>query len=139
MSVEETERVMDSYIDALTHGADFGSFFAEDVVWTTMETGDEIRGREAVRDFIVSFHRESFEALPELRNLVVADGSAALEALFVGRHIADFAGVPGSGKEVRVPYAMFYKVADGKITELRSYFPILALVQQLTGVAEARA
>ena len=31
-----------------------------------------------------------------------------------------------------------FSVADGKITELRSYFPMLALVQQLTGVAATR-
>jgi steroid delta-isomerase-like uncharacterized protein len=138
VSVEETERVMRSYEEALDHGGDFSSFFAEDVLWTTMETGDQLRGREAVRDYLLSFHRQYFHGSPELRGLVVADGSAAAESLFVGRHIAEFAGIPASGKEVRTPYSMFYSVDDGKITELRSYFPFQALIQQLTGAMEAR-
>jgi ketosteroid isomerase-like protein len=40
-----------------------------------------------------------------------------------------------SGEEaritVRAPYSVFYDIAEGKITALRAYFPILALVQQL--------
>ena len=52
MSVEGTESTIRQYVDALLQGGDFASFFADDVVWTTMETGDQIRGREAVRDFI---------------------------------------------------------------------------------------
>ena len=139
MSVEETERVMRSYVEALDHRGDFSSFFAEDVLWTTMETGDQIRGREAVRDYILSLHHKYFDGSPELRGLVVADGSAAVEALFVAKHIAEFAGIPATGKEVRTPYAMFYSVDDGMITELRSYFPFQALIQQLTGAVEARA
>lgn len=139
MSVEETEGVINGYLESLLHGGDFSAFFAEDIAWTTMETGDEVHGREAVRDYIVSLHSEMFQASPELRSLTVGDGRVALEATFVGKHVAEFAGIPASGKEVRLPYAIFYSVADGKITELRAYFPILALVQQLTGVAEARA
>jgi hypothetical protein len=44
MSVEQTERTVREYLDALLGGGDFASFFAENVVWTTMETGDRIRG-----------------------------------------------------------------------------------------------
>ena len=35
MSVEETERVLREYVDALLSGGDFASFFADDVLWTT--------------------------------------------------------------------------------------------------------
>ena len=60
------------------------------------------------------------------------DGSAALEAVFVGKHAAEFAGIPATGEEVRLPYVVCYDVSNGKINALRAYFPILALVQQLT-------
>ena len=39
---------------------------------------------------------------------------------------------------VRLPYSIFYDVSDGKIRALRAYFPIAALVQQLTEAASAR-
>jgi hypothetical protein len=51
MSVEETERTVRAYLEALLQGGDFGAFFAEDVVWTTMETGEQVRGRQSVADF----------------------------------------------------------------------------------------
>jgi len=131
MSVTDTESTMRAYMDALLGGGDFASFFSADITWTTMETGDEIRGRDAVRDFIVALHSQLFQAAPEVRGLAVADGIAGLEADFVGRHVADFAGVPATDADVRLPYAVFYDIEDGTITALRAYFPIAVLVQQL--------
>ena len=74
MSLEATTRTIDSYLNALFNGGDFEQYFTDDVRWTTMETGEEIQGREAVRGFIVAFHREMFDAKPEVRNLAIADG-----------------------------------------------------------------
>jgi steroid delta-isomerase-like uncharacterized protein len=139
MSVEGTESTIRQYLDALLQGGDFASYFADDVVWTTMETGDQVRGREAVRDFIVALHSQLFDASPELVNTTFADGVAGLEVVFVGTHIAEFAGVPATGAAVRLPYAMFYDVADGAIVALRAYFPMTAMVQQLAGAASAHA
>jgi steroid delta-isomerase-like uncharacterized protein len=139
MSVEETESAIRAYLDALLTGGDFASLFADDVVWTTMETDDQIRGREAVRDFIVALHSQLFDASPELKNVTVADGVAGLEAVFVGTHTAEFAGVPATGTTVRLPYSVFYDVSGGKIDALRAYFPITALVQQLRDAAAVHA
>ena len=131
MSVPDTESTMRDYLNALLGGGDFAAFFSDDILWTTMETGDEIRGRDAVRDYIVALHSQLFEATPELRSLAVADGIASLEADFVGKHVAELAGVPATGAQVRLPYAMFYDVEGGRITALRAYFPITVLVQKL--------
>lgn len=139
MSVEETEGTIREYLDALLNGGDFAAFFADDVLWTTMETGDQIRGREAVRDFIIALHSQLFDASPELVNVTVADGVAGLEAVFVGTHVAEFAGVSATGTAVRLPYSVFYDVSGGKIVALRAYFPIAALVQQLRDAAAAHA
>jgi steroid delta-isomerase-like uncharacterized protein len=139
MAVEETERTIRSYLDALLNGGDFATHFADDVRWTTMETGDQIRGREAVRDFIRALHSQLFDASPELVNVTVADGIAGLEAVFVGTHIAEFAGVAATGTEVRLPYSVFYDVSGGKIDALRAYFPITTLVQQLRDAAAVHA
>ena len=136
MSVE-SERTIRAYLEALLHGGDFAAFFSDDVVWTTMETGEQIHGREAVRDFIVDLHSRMFRASPEIGHVAVTDGGAALEAVFAGTHIGEFAGIPATGAEVRLPYTVFYDLAGGRITALRAYFPVLALVQQLraaTGV-----
>ena len=132
MSVDETRQVVGEYLDALLGGGDFGAFFADDVRWTTMETGDVISGRDAVRGFIVALHTELFDASPVFGRVVCDDGAAALEATFVGKHIAEFAGVGATGADVRLPYSVFYEIEAGKISALRAYFPITSLVAQLT-------
>jgi steroid delta-isomerase-like uncharacterized protein len=139
MSLQETEDTIRAYLDALTSRGDFAAFFDDDVVWTTMETGEEIRGRDAVAGFIVALHQQLFDASPELRNVTAADGVAAIEAVFVGTHTAEFAGVPPTGATVRLPYSVGYDISDGKIQALRAYFPILALIQQLKDAAAVPA
>jgi predicted ester cyclase len=139
MSVEETERTLRAYLDALLSGGDFASYFADEISWTTMETGEQVVGREAVRDFIVALHRQFFETSPELRGVITGDGVAAVQAEFVGTHIAEFAGIPATGVSVRLPYSVFYEISAGKIDSLRVYFPILALVQQLRDAASVHA
>ena len=135
MSMQETDQTIRDYLDALLTGGDFAAFFADDVVWTTMETGEEIRGRQAVKDFIVALHSQWFQASPELRNVTAADGVAAIEAVFAGTHTAEFAGIPATGATVRLPYAVSYDITAGKIQTLRAYFPVLALIQQLKDAA----
>jgi steroid delta-isomerase-like uncharacterized protein len=139
MSVEETESTIRQYLAALLNGGDFASFLADDVVWTTMETGDQLRGREAVREYIVNLHTQLFDASPELVDSTFTDGVAGLEAVFVGTHKAEFAGIPAKGAAVRLPYCMFYDVAGAKITALRAYFPINALIEQLRDAAPSHA
>ena len=136
MSVEDTDARSASTWPPCRRG-DFSAFFADDVLWTTMETGDEIRGREAVSASSSRCTRELFDAAPEFGNVTVADGVAALEAVFVGTHIAEFAGVPATGAQVRLPYSVSYDVSDGTITALRAYFPITALIGQLSTQAAA--
>ena len=139
MSLEETASTIRQYLDALLNGHDFASFFTDEVLWTTMETGDQIRGREAVTDFIIALHSQWFDASPELVNITFGDGIAGLEAVFVGTHTAEFAGVPATRAAVRLPYSVFYDVSGGKIVALRAYFPVTALVHQLAEAASAHA
>jgi predicted ester cyclase len=131
----DTNEVMQEYFDALLHGRDFARFFAPDVVWTTMETGDQVVGREAVRDLILSMHKQAFDAHPELIRLITGDDAAVAEALFIGRHVGTWGDVPATGRDVRVPYAVSYDLAGGSITELRAYISMAALHAQLTQTA----
>ena len=131
VSVEATKRVMDAYLSALLNGGDIGQFFTDDVLWTTMETGDRVEGREAVRDFIITFHTKLFDAHPELKSLAIGDGIVGLEADFVGTHTGEFAGIAPTGASLRIPYAVFYDVGDDGIKALRAYMPIRQMVAEL--------
>jgi len=123
MSTEATKRTMDSYLAALMNGGDIGQHFSDDVRWITMESGDQIVGREAVRDFIGSMHTTLFDAHPELRKLVIGEGVVAGEFDFVGTNTGEFEGQAATGQQLRIPYVVFYDVAEEGITELRAYLP----------------
>jgi steroid delta-isomerase-like uncharacterized protein len=134
-----TRATMDAYLTALLEGGDFGRHLAAEAVWTTMETGEVIQGRDAVREFIVAVHTVAFQARPEIRALHVCDDAAVLEAVFTGTHTGDFLGVPATGRQVRLPYTVVYRVADGQIAELRAYVSMAALHAQVTGEQDAPA
>ena len=131
MSVETSERVLREYGEALLSRGDFARFFTDDVLWTTMETGHEIRGREAVRDYIVALHTTLFDARPVIRNTAAGDSVALLEADFVGKHVGEMGGVAATGKTVDVPYCVVYDIDGDRISALRAYFPVAALMEQL--------
>jgi len=139
MAHDGTQRVMDAYLQALLARGDFASFFSPDVVWTFMESGDEVHGRDAVRDLIADMHGRAFAAHPELRNLLVGDGHAMVEVVFVGRHTGDFLGIPATGVDVRAPYCVAYDIDGDAITALRAYFPTTVVRNQLAEAAQAAA
>jgi steroid delta-isomerase-like uncharacterized protein len=128
-----TERqVMQDYVDALVKRADFSGYFTDDVVATVEGTDQRADGRQAAEQLIRYLHEHAFDAHPELKNLLVDDGKAAIEADFVGTHTSEFAGVPATGRAVRVPYSVVYDLRDDQISKLRIYFPMSLLVEQLT-------
>ncbi len=139
MSIEETQEVIDAYLAALVAREDIAPFFSDDVVVELVDVAQVIQGRDAVAGAIVALHEQMFDARPEVTNLIVGEGSAAVEAIFVGTHTGEFAGIPATGKEVAVPYAVFYDVADGEITALRIHGFAGGLVAALTAEATPAA
>ena len=132
MTVEQTRATLEAYLEALLASGDFGRYFADDLVVVMVEAGQETRGREAAVGLITAAHREAFAARIEPGQVVVGAGTAALEATFVGTHTGEFAGIPATGRQVRVPYAVFYELADERITALRIYGLAGGLVRQLS-------
>jgi predicted ester cyclase len=134
MTVEQTQATMAAYAEALLGGGPYETFFAEDIVVTLVGTGQEMKGPAAAKAAIDALHHEQFDAAPEVTNLVVGPGQAALEAEFIGTHTAEFAGIARTGKKVAVPYSVFYELKDDKITALRIYGLVDGLVRQLSTV-----
>jgi steroid delta-isomerase-like uncharacterized protein len=135
MSIDETQEVVDAYFAALVAREDIAPYFSDDVVLELVDVGQRVEGRDEVVGAIVELHEQTFDATPELTNAVIGEGTAALEAVFVGTHTGDFAGIPASGKQVAVPYAAFYDLADAKITALRIHGFATGLMAALTAEA----
>lgn len=129
MSVESTRAVVMRYLNS--NHSDL-SMMAPDVVFTSMATGDEHRGPEALAGMLHFVYHVAFDARAETKNLIVADGQAVLEADFVGKHTGEFAGVPATGKIVRVPLCVVYDLENDKITRGRVYFEVPAFLKQVS-------
>jgi steroid delta-isomerase-like uncharacterized protein len=128
MSIEETRAVLERYLASEHSAADMMS---TDVVFTVMATGDEHHGREAILGMLDYFYHGAFDATATQKKLVVGEGEAIGEWEFIGRHIGEFAGVPATGKDVRVPLAVAYDLEDGQIVRGRVYFEIPAFLAQV--------
>ena len=137
MTTEQTRQTMQAYADALLSFGDFARYLSDDATMTFMGTDRVVKGRDAVRDTIKFFHEIAFSSAIEVGTVVCGEGDAMLEAVFVGTHTGEFAGIPASGNPVRVPYSAFYDVADGKITALRLYMSLDELVRQVGQPAAA--
>jgi hypothetical protein len=115
MSVEQTQDTMDRYFKALG-GGDFAHFFTDGVSWTTIETGDEVRGPSAVRDAIVALHGQLSDM--KTRRLVVSDGAAYIEG--------DCIGVDDAAR--RISYCVAYDVDGDRIAAMRAYGELAAMM-----------
>lgn len=135
MSLERARSNFQRYIDSAHEDL---SMMAGDVVFTNMATGDRHEGVEGVRQMLQYIYHAAFDAHAETRTVVVTEAHALLEGDFVGRHIGDFAGIPATNKDVRVPLCVVYDLEDAMIKRGRVYFEVPALMQQL-GVGTAAA
>jgi predicted ester cyclase len=124
MTITESGRsTMDAYLQALTTRDSFADFLTEDVTLDMVGAGLSAQGRAQVEDFIRYAHEQAFDGRPELKSLIVdPDGRrSAIEADFIGRHTGEFAGIPATGRNVRVPYSVHYDLTSSGISALRIY------------------
>jgi predicted ester cyclase len=134
MTITESGRTtMDAYLRALTTRSAFAEFLTDDVTLVMVGAGMSAQGRADVEGLIRFAHEQAFDGRPELKSLIVAtDGQrAAAEFDFVGRHSAEFAGIPATGRDVRVPYSAHYDLSNGGISALRIYGLAEGLVSAL--------
>jgi len=124
----KTQANMEAYIKS--HDV---QYVAEDAVFINLATGEETRGREAIRNMLHYIYHVAFDAKAEIKNHVITETKALVEANFKGRHIGEFAGLQPTNKEVNVPLCVTYDLKDGLIKEARIYLLVNVMMQQLQG------
>jgi steroid delta-isomerase-like uncharacterized protein len=128
MSIERTREVMARYWESEHRDV---SMMAEDVVFTHMATGAEHHGPDGVRRMLDYMYRQAFEATAETRTRLCGESQAVLEGEFVGRHTGEFAGVPATGRSVRVPLCVVYDLEGDRIKRARVYLEMPVLMRQI--------
>jgi hypothetical protein len=122
VSVEQTQKILDRYFDAMGRDEDFSAFFADDVTWIMVESEQEVRGPTVVRDYLIELHGRMVGG--EQRSLVVSDGHAYLEG--------DTMSAPGPAGQ-RLFYCLVYDLGDDRITAMRCYGSLGALMTSPRG------
>jgi len=138
MTSEQTRQTMNAYAKALLAFGDISPYLADDVRMVFMGTDRKVAGTDAVQQTIKFFHEIAFSSAINVKSLLCGDGEAILEAEFIGTHIGEFEGVKPALKSVNVPYSVAYNLSNGKIDELRLYFPFELLMKQI-GAQQAAA
>jgi steroid delta-isomerase-like uncharacterized protein len=128
MSIETTRKTMQHYFDSEHSDV---SMMAKDVTFTIMATGQEHHGPEAVMGMLNYFYHIAFDATSITHVTLFGENNAMVESHFVGKHIGEFAGIPATGKDVRVPLCVVYDLEKDQIKQGRVYFEMPALLQQL--------
>ena len=136
MSIDRNREVMNRYWDSDHQDL---SMMADDVVFTHMATGDEHRGPAAVRRMLDYIYHQAFDATADIRSRLVGERQAMIEADLVGKHIGEFAGIPATGRSVRVPFCVVYDLADARIARARVYMELPVMMRQLGQTPERAA
>lgn len=136
MSADTNRKLIEPYL-ASNH--EDLSMMADDVVFTNMATGEEFVGREALREMLHQVYHVAFDAHAESRAVIVDDSFAVLEGTIVGRHTGEFAGVPATGKDVRIPLCVVYEFRDDKIVSARIYPEVSVFMAQAGALQVAEA
>jgi steroid delta-isomerase-like uncharacterized protein len=107
---------------------------ASDAIFTDVTTGMSWTGREAISAMLGWMYHGVFEAhVEDVRVVLDAGGSRAVaEMTFVGTHQGEFAGIPATGRSVRVPLLVSYDLADGQIAAARVHFNVASFQAQAT-------
>lgn len=128
MSIESTRETITRYLKS-EHGD--VSMLAEDVVFTVLANGQESVGRESVVGMLHYLYNIAFKATFNSHVMLFGENNAMVEGEFIGKHIGEFAGIPATGKDVRVPLCIVYDLTDDQIKRGRVYFEMPVLFQQL--------
>lgn len=130
-ATERSRQTVAAHLKVLGRGGDCGATLTDDVTLTIMETGEVIRGRNAVTALLTYVHHSAFAAPPVVKMLVVETDRAMIEAEFIGRHTGEFAGIPTTDHRVHLPYVAAYDLEADAIRAMRLYLSMDTLVRQL--------
>ena len=132
MSAEENKALVRRFVEEFwneRNTATADELMASDAV-IHLPTGEVLNPNEL--KIFVGTWRESFPDWHSTFEELIAEGDRVAER-WTGRgtHLGELQGIPPTGKRVEAPGSVFYRIAGGKIVELRASFDMMGLMQQL--------
>ena len=83
----------------------------------------------------VAFFKETFPDLKEdLQEIIASGETVATRWVLTGSLQQEFMGIPASGQPIRVEGMNFYRLQDGRVTDIWAQFDGVAMMQQLGAI-----
>jgi steroid delta-isomerase-like uncharacterized protein len=70
----------------------------------------------------------------ELQDIIASGDTVATRWVVTGSQQQEFMGIPGAGQTIRVEGMNFYRLKDGRVTDIWTQFDGLGLMQQLGAI-----
>jgi hypothetical protein len=99
---------------------DLSEFYIEGATWVMVDTGVEVRGRSAVRDYVIALHSQMSDG--HTRSIVVSDGAAYVEGDCINSQ---------QRNAPRISYCVAFDLTDDRITAMRCYGNFGAMTAQI--------
>lgn len=134
MSAEENRKIVQILYDAF-NDRDFervSSIIAPSAKVTNILTGETFEGPAGFRQYLQTWASAFPDARLEVTNIVAGEHGAAVE--FTGRGTntgplgTPTGEIPASGRRGEQRFCDVYKIANGKITDVQTYFDVKSLL-----------
>ena len=137
--MSENEQVVQAILDLANRreGAAIHGYLADSMHAIDPTSGASAAGRmHAVQSALAA-------AFPDLHYRIVrtlsSGDSLVVECVLSGTHQGEFVGVPPTNRRIEVPAAFCLDVMGGKLTDCRSYFDGISLLEQIGGLPSPAA
>ncbi len=87
------------------------------------------------KEKVASFKAMFPDLVEELQDVVASGDTVATRWVVTGSLQQDFMGIPATGQPIRVEGMNFYRLRDGRVTDVWTQFDAVAMMQQLGPVA----
>ena len=108
---------------------------AEDIVFTDVAGGEELKGRELWREYSGRYVKAFPDLQMDVTNLVSTEDTATLEAVVRGTQKGALespgGSIPATGRPIELRVCLVAHERDGLITDAREYYDAVTLMLQL--------
>ena len=138
MSTETHKTIIRRYVEELNqrNEAVIDELIADDFIARTLHVTPADTAETPVgRDIVRQGYRRNITAFPDyavtVEDLIAEDDRVVMYWTHSGTHSGEFLGVPATGKEIRGAAVSIYRIANGKIAEVRVLWNSAEVWQQL--------
>jgi superoxide dismutase, Cu-Zn family len=90
-----------------------------------------MHGRDAHKGFLAWHRSVTPDEHWAVQELIAEDNAVVSRFTFSGTQLGEFLGIPPSGRSFVLHGVDIFRVKDGRISELRRYFDVLSMLQQI--------